>query len=142
MKIWKIILPVAATLLLTGQAVAQSNDEDRDDEQPARLSEIREAELEMRMAEAEMRMAEAARQIRGLEQTRVSELGRVGQHLLGGSADRDQPALGLVAGVRDDAGDMAVDERRDVGDGLLDHLGHSRDVCQEPEWLDVLEILG
>ena len=93
-------------------------------------------------AEAHDLGAETPGQLGGLEQARVGELGRVGEHLLRRPADGDQPALGLVAGVRDDAGDVAVDEWRDVGDRLLDHLGHPGDVRQESERLDVLEVLG
>ena len=74
MKMWKIILSVAATLLLMGQAVAQSDDEERDVEQRERAAEAREAELEMRMAEAEMRMAEAARQIAEITGERLPHL--------------------------------------------------------------------
>ncbi len=74
MKMWKIILPVAATLLLMGQAVAQSDVEQRDAEQRERAAEAREAELETRMAEAEMRMAAAARQIAEITSERLPHL--------------------------------------------------------------------
>ena len=58
------------------------------------------------------------------EQPVVGELGAVGHQLLRRAADADQPALGLRAGRRGDAGDVAVGERRGVGEPLLDHVHH------------------
>lgn len=98
MKMWKIILPVAAILLLMGQAVAQSNDEER-----ARLSEAREAELEMRMAEAEMRMAEAAQQIAEITSERLPRLADMERHFDFAS----KPRLGVM--IDSDAGSGPVE---------------------------------
>ena len=58
MKIWKLVLPVAAVLMLVGQAAAQSNDERR-----AEALETREAEITRRLFEAEKALAQAARQM-------------------------------------------------------------------------------
>jgi hypothetical protein len=93
MKMWKIILPVAATMLLMGQAAAQTNDTEG-----ARLSEAREAELEMRLAEAEMRMAEAARQIAEITSERLPQLMDMERHFGFGS----KPRLGVM--IDSDAG--------------------------------------
>ena len=93
MKMWKIILPAAVTLLLVGQAVAQTTDKEG-----ARLSEAREAELEMRLAEAEMRMAEAARQIAEITSERLPHLADMERHFNFAS----KPRLGVM--IDSDAG--------------------------------------
>lgn len=66
MKIWKVLLPVAAVLLLAGQAAAQTEEQER-----LREAEVREAEMDRRLAEAEERMAEAARQIAEITSERL-----------------------------------------------------------------------
>ena len=86
--------------------------------------------------------AEPAGQIGGFQQAGVGELGWVGEHLLRGAADGDQPSLHLVAGVGHDAGDVAVHERRHVGHGLLHHPAHAGNAREHPERLEVLEVLG
>jgi S1-C subfamily serine protease len=105
MKMWKIILPVAVTLLLMGQAVAQSSVEERNDAGRASAAEAREVELEMRMAEAEMRMAEAAQQIAEITSERLPQLAGMERHFnftskprLGVMIDSDA-GTGPVAGV-------------------------------------------
>ena len=65
------------------------------------------------------------------EQPGVGELRAVRHQLLRRPADRDQPALGLGAGGRLDAGDVAVDERRRVGHRLLHDVGDA----PPGEWL-------
>ncbi|MBT8086487.1 MAG: PDZ domain-containing protein [Gammaproteobacteria bacterium] len=66
MKFIKIVLPVAALLLLSGQALAQSGEQ-----QDARDAEAREAEMERRLQEAEASMAEAARVIAEITSERL-----------------------------------------------------------------------
>jgi len=103
MKMWKIVLPVAVTLLLMGQAVAQSSVEERNDEERASAAEAREAELEMRMAEAEMRMAEAARQIAEITSERLPQLAGMARHFNFTS----KPRLGVM--IDSDAGTGPVE---------------------------------
>lgn len=98
MKNWTIILPAAAILLLAGQAVAQSNDEQR-----GRLSEAREAELEMRLAEAETRMAEAARQIAEIAGERLPRMAHIERHF----NFAGKPRLGVM--IDSDASDGPVE---------------------------------
>ena len=64
------ILPVAAaSVLLTGQAIAQSDADER-----AREMEAREAEFARKMKEAEERLAEAAAQVAELSRQRLPEV--------------------------------------------------------------------
>ena len=72
MKIWKVLLPVAAVLLLAGQAAAQTGEEER-----LREAEAREAEMDRRLAEAEERMAEAARQIAEITSERLPRMAQI-----------------------------------------------------------------
>ena len=72
MKMWKVILPVAAILLLAGQAAAQTDEEDR-----LREMEAREAEMEQRLAEAEKKMSEAAREIAEITKERLPRIAEI-----------------------------------------------------------------
>ena len=72
MKMWKVLLPVAAILLLAGQAVAQTDKEER-----LREIEAREAEMERKMVEAERQMAEAARQIAEITRERLPQIAKI-----------------------------------------------------------------
>ena len=95
MKIWKLVLPVAAVLMLVGQAAAQSKDERR-----AEALETREAEITRRMFEAEKAMAQAARQIAELTSARLPQLQRIERRFeLFGNA---RPRLGVTIGGDDD----------------------------------------
>lgn len=98
MKMWKIILPVAVTLLLAGQAVAQS-----DEEQRMRAAEVREQELEQRLEAAERSMAEAARQIAEITSERLPELESMERRF----AFASKPRLGVMIGS--DAGGKPVE---------------------------------
>ncbi len=69
MKYWKTLLPVAASLVLAGQAYAQ------DDEERLRDMEAREAQYAERMREAEERLAEAAQRVAELSSERLGALG-------------------------------------------------------------------
>jgi hypothetical protein len=78
-----------------------------------------------------------------VEQAAVGELGAVGHDLARRAADGDQPALGLHAGGRLDAGDLRIHEGRRVGHDLFQrvHEHRRRDVRQQLDRLDLLEIL-
>lgn len=69
MKIWKVVLPVAAILLFAGQAAAQSDEADSE-----RGFESRKAEYAVRLREAEERMEQAARQIAELTAERLPQI--------------------------------------------------------------------
>jgi len=86
MKMWKVLLPVAAVLLLAGQAAAQSEDDER-----ARAMEAREAEMEERLHSAEARMAEAAREIAEITKERLPRMAQIEQRF----ALSSKPRLGV-----------------------------------------------
>jgi len=69
MKMWKILLPVTATLLFAGTVVAQSEEE----EERRVMEEKREVYAE-RLREAEVRMEVAAREIAKLTQERLPQI--------------------------------------------------------------------
>ena len=87
MKMWKVVLPVAAVLLLAGQALAQTEKEDR-----LREAEVREVEMERKMAEAERQMAEAARQIAEITRERLPRMAQIERRL----ELSDKPRLGVT----------------------------------------------
>jgi septal ring factor EnvC (AmiA/AmiB activator) len=72
MKMWKVMLPVAAVLLLAGQAAAQTDEDER-----LRAMEAREAEMEQRLAEAEKKMSEAAREIAEITKERLPRIAEI-----------------------------------------------------------------
>ena len=72
MKSLKIILPIAAALLLVGQAAAQEAGAER-----AREMEAREAEFTKEMRMAEEQLAEAAQRVTELSQERLGALQEV-----------------------------------------------------------------
>jgi len=77
------------------------------------------------------------------EQALVGELGRVAHDLVRRAADADQPALGLDPGGALDPRHRRVDERRCVGEHLLErvHEQRRRDLRQDLDRLDDLEVL-
>ena len=95
MKMWKIILPVAAALLLAGQAIAQS-EEDRG----LHEAEAREAEMDRRLMEAEERMAEAARQIAEITSERLPPMVQIERRF----DLSDKPRLGVTIDGEQQAG--------------------------------------
>lgn len=115
MKTMKLIIPVAAMLLLAGQAAAQT-DERRQAEaekEAAALqeAELREAEVARKLAEAERQMAKAARQIAELTTERLPQLREVERRIEIISDGR--PRLGINIG--DDAGAGPVEGVRILG---------------------------
>ena len=68
MKMWKLVLPAAAILLCSGQAVAQSLEEDKEE------MKAREAEYAERLREAEERMERAAREIAEITSERLPDM--------------------------------------------------------------------
>jgi len=87
MKIWKVILPVAAVLLFAGQAAAQT-----DEEESQRAMEAREAEIEKRLFEAEKKMSEAARVIAEITKERLPRIMEIEQRF----ALASKPRLGVT----------------------------------------------
>ena len=87
MKMWKVVLPVAAVLLLAGQALAQTDKEVR-----VREAEAREVEMERKMVEAERQMAEAARQIAELTRERLPRMVEIERRF----ELSDKPRLGVT----------------------------------------------
>jgi S1-C subfamily serine protease len=72
MKMWKVILPVAAVLLFAGQAAAQTDEDER-----LRAAEAREVEMEQRLAQAERKMSEAAREIAEITSERLPRIAEI-----------------------------------------------------------------
>lgn len=66
------MLPVAAVLLLAGQAAAQT-----DEDEQLRATEAREAEMEQRLAAAERKMSEAAREIAEITKERLPRIAEI-----------------------------------------------------------------
>ena len=101
MKTMKLIIPVAAILLLAGQAAAQTDEQRRaeaEKEAAAALqeAELREAEVARKLADAERQMAEAARQIAELTAERLPQLREVERRIELISDKR--PRLGINIG--------------------------------------------
>jgi len=71
MKIWKLILPVAALLLFAGQAAAQTDEEKREE------IEARKALYSERLRMAEERMEQAAREIAALASERLPDMAMI-----------------------------------------------------------------
>ncbi len=91
MKMWKVLLPAAAVLLLAGQALAQTESE----EERLREVEARELEMERRMMEAERQMAEAARQIAEISRERLPQIAKIERRF----ELADKPRLGVTIDV-------------------------------------------
>lgn len=87
MKMWKVILPVAAVLLLAGQATAQTDEDER-----LRAMEAREAEMEQRLSEAERKMSEAAREIAEITKERLPRIAEIEARF----AMASKPRLGVT----------------------------------------------
>jgi hypothetical protein len=95
MKMWKVVLPAAAFLLLAGQAVAQSEDEER-----LREMEARELEIQEKLRAAEERMAEAAREIAEISKERLPRVAEIERRFAWSS----KPRLGVTIETSDEAG--------------------------------------
>jgi type II secretory pathway component PulC len=87
MRQWKVILPVAALLLLAGQVAAQTEDEERQ-----RELEVRELEMEEKLRAAEERMAEAAREIAEISRERLPRIAEIERRFAWSS----KPRLGVT----------------------------------------------
>lgn len=94
MKTLRIVLPVAAILLLAGQVAAQSAEEERKSE-----IEAREAEFTQQMREAEESLAEAAQRVAELSQERLGALSEVRKFKFDIS---DKPRLGVNISTDDE----------------------------------------
>ena len=95
MKMWKVVLPAAAFLLLIGEAVAQSDDEER-----LREMEAREVEMQEKLRAAEARMAEAAREIAEITKERLPRMAEIERRFAWSS----KPRLGVTIETSDEAG--------------------------------------
>ena len=109
MKMWKAIIPAAVVLLLAGQAVAQTEGEDRlrvEAEREAaavermRAAEAREAQVEEKLRKAEERMAAAAREIAEITTERLPRIVEIEQRY----AMSHQPRLGVTIETTDEPG--------------------------------------
>ena len=87
MKLMRIVLPAAAVMLLSGQVLAQSAEEQRLHE-----TEAREAEMEQRLQDAEARMAEAARVIAEITKERLPAIVDIERRF----EFSDKPRLGVM----------------------------------------------
>ncbi len=87
MQMWKIIVPMAAVLLLSTQALAQTADENG-----LRQAETREAEMDRQLMEAEERMAKAARQIAEITRERLPHMLEIERRF----ELSDRPRLGVT----------------------------------------------
>ncbi len=94
MKTLRIVLPVAAVLLLAGQVAAQSAEEERVSEM-----EAREAEFTEQMRQAEEQLAEAAQRVAKLSQERLGALSEVRQFKFDIS---NKPRLGVNISTDDE----------------------------------------
>ena len=112
MKTLKYLIPVAAILLLAGQAAAQSDAEKRaaaermaekaEQEAVVHAMEAREAEVAKKLQEAELTMAEAARQIAELTSERLPQLREIERRIQIVGSNR--PRLGVNIGGDDSGG--------------------------------------
>lgn len=96
MKIFSVILPVAAILLFAGQATAQP--EQQIEEEIARSD----AEYAERLREAEERMEEAARRVAELTSERLPRMARVERRF----EVSKKPRLGVTINPEDDSGSV------------------------------------
>ena len=96
MNRWKVILPAAVLLLLAGQAVAQSDE----DEERLRELEARELEVEERLRAAEARMAEAAREIAEITKERLPRIAEIEKRFAWSS----KPRLGVTIETKEEPG--------------------------------------
>ena len=87
MKMWKVILPVAAVLLLAGTAAAQTEDDEQ-----KREMEAREMAMEEKLKAAEARMAEAAREIAEITKERLPRIAEIEKRF----AMSSKPRLGVT----------------------------------------------
>lgn len=93
MKMCRLTLPVATTLLFAGPVIAQSDEAER-----MRQIETREAEVSVQMREAEKRLAEAAQRVAELSTERLGQMGNVQRYAFHLS---DKPRLGVTIGDDD-----------------------------------------
>ncbi|MCH7829292.1 MAG: PDZ domain-containing protein [Proteobacteria bacterium] len=107
MKIWKVVLPVAATLLYAGEVVAQADDDSE------RKFESHKAEYSVRLREAEERMEQAARQIAKLTSERLPQIEIIQRRF----EFWNKPRLGITIDGSDKSGPVAGVEIEGVTPG-------------------------
>lgn len=101
MKKMNLLIPMAAVLLLAGQAAAQSDEDVARKE--AATAEAREAEVARELEEQERRMADAARRIAELTQERLPQLQEYAARTFEFYAD-GKPRLGVTIGEESKGG--------------------------------------
>lgn len=95
MKMWKLIVPAAAILLIASQAVAQS-----DKEEDRREMEARKAEYSERLRMAEERMEKAAREIAELASERLPNMATIERRF----EISNKPRIGITIDGSDKSG--------------------------------------
>ena len=105
MKTLKYLIPVAAVLLLAGQAAAQSEERaraeaEREAAAAVQATAAREAEVAQKLQQAERTMAEAARQIAELTSERLPQLREIQRRIQ--IYGDDKPRLGINIGEESD----------------------------------------
>ena len=102
MKMWKLVVPVAAVLLLAGQAAAQTEEEQRLREMEAKemAMEAKEMAMEEKLRAAEERMEAAAREIAEITKERLPRMIEIEQRY----AMSNKPRLGVTIESSDDSG--------------------------------------
>jgi C-terminal processing protease CtpA/Prc len=107
MNTLKLMIPLAASVLLAGQAAAQSQDElERNQAELERNQaelERNDAEISRELEEQERRMAEAARRIAELTHERLPQFQQYMERNIGFYAP-DKPRLGITIGEDDSGG--------------------------------------
>ncbi len=98
MKMWKIVLSIAAISLVAGQAIAQS-----DADHGQRKMESREAEYSERLREAEERMEMAAREISEITRERLPQMVEIERRI----EISAKPRIGVMIDGSDESGPVA-----------------------------------
>jgi type II secretory pathway component PulC len=97
MKTWKFVLPLTATLLFAGQALAQSKEDENRHE-----AELHKAEYSERLREAEERMEMAAREIAEISRERLPSMAQV-EHRF---ELWNKPRIGITIGSDNEKGEV------------------------------------
>ena len=104
MKMWKILLPVTAVLLFSGQVVAQSGEAEEvrriEAEAKREAMESRTTEYSERLREAEERMEEAARKIAEISRERLPQWEVIERRI----EMSNKPRLGITIDGSDESG--------------------------------------
>ncbi len=100
MKMWRVMIPAAAVLLLAGQAAAQTEEEAMRAEEQMRAMEARELEMDEKLRLAEERMAAAAREIAEITEKRLPRMIEIEKRY----ALSNKPMLGVTIETNEESG--------------------------------------